>query len=393
MPTLLIRRGANPVLALSSGAGDAPARGTCRCGSACAPRRGTRSAAATPCVAPSPRDRAPLAARGSVRSPPSGGRGPARESSPQLFTPLSGSPTALCVCECVCACVALSPEPPTLFVCLSSQLECSQPVIRTLGRVPAGGSRYDPGAQTAFTTRGHASVQGGADQVLQRGYNLQAVATSSGRQGARTCVPGGRRHAMGFPMLWEVRCVAWCRGCGATRVPTASPEARWFTARDAAVAGEGMRARVAADPGDESRILRGKPCGATPGPTGCCTLAATSQLFERGGGGDRTAARVDGCVWCRRSCGRERRATDGSSPGDRWHPGTQNPGLQGVASQRCSECCVFHSRPGASDMRAHWAVGCLAPATRILTESRTDAVVFKGLGGTQGAETGGRGHR
>ena len=30
---------------------------------------------------------------------------------------------------------------------------------------------------------------------------------------------------------------------------------------------------------------------------------------------------------------------------------------------------------------------------RILTESRTDAVVFKGLGGTQGAETGGRGHR
>ena len=30
---------------------------------------------------------------------------------------------------------------------------------------------------------------------------------------------------------------------------------------------------------------------------------------------------------------------------------------------------------------------------RILTESRTDAVVFKVLGGTQGAETGGRGHR
>lgn len=70
--------------------------------------------------------------------------------------------------------------------------------------------------------------------------HLQAVAHHLASGGAHGCVPGGASTQWTSPRYREVRCVAWCPGRGAHRAPIgiAEPRPRWFTARDAAVAGE-----------------------------------------------------------------------------------------------------------------------------------------------------------
>jgi hypothetical protein len=222
----------------------------------------------------------------------------------------------------------------------------------------------------------------------------------SWQAGARTVVFHGAPARTGLPHALR----KYVASRGAVGVaPTARHRhrraTRMFTARDAAVAG------MACVPA--SLLIRATSCapfvGSASEPHQVRPAVAgwrrRGQPFGRGGYGDRPAARTDGCDWCSRLCDREERASDlGACRGSRQPRDSKTLEYRGPG--RCVSgvppSVASCSSSGAPNMRAHGggSVGCRhLPDFDREQPDWWEAMLFQGLGGTQGVETGHLGHR